>query len=182
MSDYPHWQHFPKNRPPEAIVREVVAIFSKHKKHLDSREKFGNENRLKSNQVLALVAPDLLSIKGMDVEHRADGELKKIVRPVLYKDGGKVEKAFNPDAYHELSDLVIEVEAGMTIPNNAAYKDLIKACLMEGTRHFLLAVPLHYDGGGSASKPYESVIKDFTTIFESSRLTLPLETVTLLGY
>ncbi len=63
-----------------------------------------------------------------------------------------------------------------------AYKDLIKACLMEDTHHFLLVIPQFYDGGGYRVSPYEEVVQLFKTIFESNRLNLPLKTVTALGY
>lgn len=177
---YPMWEHFPKNRAPEQVVGEIVDVFSNHAKSIDSRKA---KKRLKSNEVLQIVSQDLLGIEGMEVEYRNDeGELTKIVRPVLYGAAGKPRKSFNPDGYHNPTGLILEVEAGMTVPNNMAYKDLIKACLMEGTNHFVLAVPIHYDGGNTNSKPYEVVVRDFSAIFESARLQLPLQTVTIIGY
>ena len=177
---YPSWEHFPKNTAPEKIAKEIVEVFGANSKKIDSRKA---KKRLKSNEILEIISQDLLEIKDMQVEHRdEDGKLKKIERPVLYGEGGKARKSFQPDGYNDQIGLILEVEAGMTIPNNMAYKDLIKACLMEGTNHFVLAVPLHYDGGNTNSKPYEVVVRDFSAIFESARLQLPLQTVTIIGY
>ena len=177
---YPMWEHFPKNRAPEDVVNEIVNVFSKSAKLIDSRKA---KKRLKSNDVLQIVSMDLMEIEGMEVEFRdEEGNLTKIVRPVLYGAAGKPRKSFNPDGYHNPTGLILEVEAGMTVPNNMAYKDLIKACLMEGTNHFVLAVPLHYDGGNTNSKPYDIVVRDFSAICESARLQLPLDTVTIIGY
>ena len=177
---YPDWEHFPKNRAPENLVKSIVKVFSSHAKEIDTTKA---KNRLKSNEILQIVSEKLLKIEGMQVEFRGEnGTLKKIARPVLYGANGKPRKSFNPDGYHDNTGLILEIEAGMTVPNNMMYKDLIKACLMEGTNHFVLAVPLHYDGGGNNSKPYEVVIREFTAIFESSRLQLPLDTVTVIGY
>ena len=174
------WEHFPKNRAPEDVVKKIVNVFSKSAKLIDSRNA---KKRLKSNDVLQIVSMDLMEIEGMEVEFRdEEGNLTKIVRPVLYGAAGKSRKSFNPDGYHNPTGLILEVEAGMTIPNNMAYKDLIKACLMEGTNHFVLAVPIHYDGGNTNSKPYDVVVRDFSAIFESARLQLPLDTVTIIGY
>jgi len=177
---YPNWEHFPKNRSPSSVAQNIVKVFENNSKKIDSRKA---KKRLKSNDVLAILSADLLEIENMEVEHRdEDGTLHKIDRPVLYGEGGKARKSFQPDGYHNPSGLIFEVEAGMTVPNNMAYKDLIKACLMEGTNHFVLAVPLFYDGGGSKSNPYSVVVRDFSAIFESARLQLPLETVTVIGY
>ena len=177
---YPNWEHFPKNRAPSNVAKDIVSVFGKNSRKIDSRKA---KKRLKSNEVLAIISSDLLEIEYMEVEHRDDeGDLHKISRPVLYGEGGKARKSFQPDGYHNPSGLILEVEAGMTVPNNMAYKDLIKACLMEGTNHFVLAVPLHYDGGGKDSNPYSVVVRDFSAIFESARLQLPLETVTIIGY
>ena len=183
---YPHWQHWPKNAPPHPTAVQIVECFAKHESHLDSRKRSGNENRLKSNDVLAHLVDCLKAIDGMQVEEVVDGKIKRIPRPVLYAEFGRVRKTYEPDGFHpglsEGAGLVMEIEAGMTVPNNVAYKDLIKACMMEGTEHFLLAVPLWYDGGGRKENPYVQVSKVFSTIYESTRLDLPLETVTLLGY
>ncbi len=121
---YPAWQHWPRNHAPEPLVVEVVGVFREHREHIDSRGRRGNENRLSSNQVLEHVADDLCAIEGMKVERKIEDKVQRIDRPVLYGPNGSVTKAFAPDAYHSDLGLVIEVEAGMTIPNNVAYKKL----------------------------------------------------------
>jgi hypothetical protein len=108
------WAQFPRNQRPSQLTCDVVAVFEDVADRIDSEKE---ESRiapggpgLSSNEVLALIAPGLEKL-GFTVER---GKVKedRIDVPVLYGLNGRIEKAFQADAWHKEQRVVLEVEAG----------------------------------------------------------------------
>lgn len=119
-----NWNYYPAcSRPPE-IARAIVSVFEAVVPAIDSRK-----HHLNSNAVLSLVAPGLTAA-GFRVE-ASKRKADKVGVPVLFGRNGKVEKAFEADAFHELEGFVLEVEAGRACDNNQFLKDLFEACMMQ---------------------------------------------------
>jgi hypothetical protein len=166
-----NWNYYPAcSRPPE-IARAIVSVFEAVAPAIDSRK-----HQLNSNAVLGLVAPGLMAA-GFRVE-ASKRKADKLGVPVLFGRNGKVAKAFEADAFHELEGFVLEVEAGRACDNNQFLKDLFEACMMQDVRRAAIAVRNSYRGSGD----FETVCRFFDTLYASSRLRLPLEGVLLLGY
>jgi hypothetical protein len=98
--------------------------------------------------------------------------------PVLFGLNGRVEKAFNADAYHEKEGFVVEVEAGQAVANNNFLEDLFQACTMHDVRYLAIAVRNVYRGG----RDFERVLRFFDTLYASNRITLPLHGILIIGY
>ncbi|MSQ22600.1 MAG: hypothetical protein EXR53_04740 [Dehalococcoidia bacterium] len=98
--------------------------------------------------------------------------------PVLFGRGGRIEKAFQTDAYNEEEGVVVEVEAGRGVLNYQFLKDLFEACMMSDVRYAALAVRNSY----KKSSDFETVSTFFETLYVSSRLRLPLDEVLVIGY
>ena len=182
------WTHFPKDRAPDLTVMKIVEAFKTNAKSIDSAE-FGssgsnkNKAKLTSDFVLAEVASELKEIDGMRVEESVDGKKVAVNLPVLYGDNGKVVKSYNPDAWHKENGILVEVEAGMMIISNKTHlEDLIKAIQIPNVQHFVIAGARTWDYRGSKKSPYEKMVKDFTSFYESTRVILPFETLTIIGY
>ena len=102
----------------------------------------------------------------------------KIHIPVLFGRNGTVEKAFDADAYHPAERFVIEVEAGRAVTNHQFLKDLFQACMMHDVDYLTVAVRNVY----RKSKDFEKVYTFFDTLYKSSRLSLPLKGILIIGY
>ena len=113
------WQHFPKHSPCPNFLRDVVGCFEAVSTEIASLENVGQV----SNDVLAKVKSGLERI-GFQVESGKTAEAK-IKVPVLYGSNGKIEKAFEADAYHKVQKTVVEVEAGRGVTNYQFLKDLL---------------------------------------------------------
>ena len=72
----------------------------------------------------------------------------------------------------------MEVEAGRAVSNYQFLKDLFQACAMQEARHLVIAVRNLYLG----KKDFDAVINFMETLYASSRLQLPLQSVTIVGY
>lgn len=129
-----------------------------------------------SNEALAVVRPHLESV-GYLVEKGKMGS-EKIHVPVLYGLNGKTEKAFEADAYWAEKRVVLEVEAGRAVTNYQFLKDLFQACVMQDVDWLVIAVRKTY----RESKDFQKVVQFFDTLYASSRLTLPLSGVLIIGY
>ena len=66
--------------------------------------------------------------------------------------------------------------------NNADYRDLIRASLMVDAVYLVLAMMLHYSGGGALTRSYEATRGRIDAIYASERLKLPLKGALLIGY
>ena len=102
----------------------------------------------------------------------------KIRVPVLYGPNGKVNLAFEVDAYSEKTNTVIEVEAGRAVVNYQFLKDYYETCMMQGVKYFCVAVRNKYRD----SKDFEKVCNFFQTLYISNTVQTPLEGVLVIGY
>lgn len=100
-----NWSYFPRSSAPTPLVLSVVEAFTQVARDIDS-----TKHSLKSNQILAVVKPQL-EMAGFRVES-GKGSDERIRVPVLFGRNGRLEKAFDADAYHEESGFIVEVEAG----------------------------------------------------------------------
>jgi hypothetical protein len=125
---------------------------------------------------LAKVRDGLVSL-GFTVESSKSAE-GKIKIPVLYGANGKIDKSFDADAYHAGNKIVLEVEAGRAVSNYQFLKDLFQACVMQDVDYLAIALRQDYRG----SNDFEKVAMFLETIFASSRLTLPLKGILIIGY
>ena len=172
MNTQVEWQLFPKSiKAPEFLVKTVSA-FNAVAAEISS-ERSGPQT---SNEALALVRPQLESV-GYLVEKGKMGS-EKIHVPVLYGLNGKTEKAFEADAYWAEKRVVLEVEAGRGVTNYQFLKDLFQACVMQDVDWLVIAVRKTY----RESKDFQKVVQFFDTLYASSRLTLPLHGVLIIGY
>jgi hypothetical protein len=138
---------------------------------------------LESNQVLAIIGPDLAGL-GFEVEmgRRAD---QKVDRPVLFGENGIPTVRYQIDGYHPTWKCGFQVEAGRAWMGNAVYKDLIQACVMVDVDYLCLAVPntYKYRSGGRhiVSKDYENTRNLADALYGHTRLRFPYRLITI-GY
>jgi hypothetical protein len=166
-----NWSFFPRSDKPTPMAVGLVDAFRSVADQIDS-----STHDLKSNQVLALLSPQL-SCLGFRVE-TGKTAADKIRIPVLFGRNGKLEKAFDADAYHETEGFVLEVEAGRGVTNNQFLKDLFQACMMHDVWFVAIAIRNTY----RKNQDYEIVERFFGTLYASNRLTLPLKGVLVIGY
>ena len=133
------WQYFPISTRATPLALAVVAAFEAVGDRVDS-SKFD----LPSDEVLALVGPHLAAA-GFSVEIGKKAE-QKIDVPVLFGRNGKLEKKFDADAFHQVGEFVVEVEAGRGVINNQFLKDLFQACMMHDVFYLAIAVRNLYKG------------------------------------
>ena len=173
---YPMWKFYPSAIEPPAWVDSVIATFTAVRDQIDSTLNAG----ISSDAALATLRPGLVSL-GFEVEAgktRAD----TIRRPVLFGEVGKPVVSYDVDGFHAQHEIVLEVEAGRGAANNADYRDLIRASLMVDARYLVLAMMLHYAGGGPVIKSYDRSRDKIDAIYASERLKLPLDGILLVGY
>ena len=166
-----NWMHYPKSDKPTNLAVAVVGAFEATASLIDS-----TSHELPSNQVLERVAPHLLAL-GFRVE-AGKKTVDKIRVPVLFGLNGKLEKAFEADAYHEAEGFVVEVEAGRGVVNNQFLKDLFQACMMHDVSSLAIAVRNIY----RRNNDFELVVRFFNTLYASNRLRLPLSGLLVIGY
>jgi hypothetical protein len=165
------WQFYPAVRPIPPHLEDVVVIF-----HAAATSIGSKSWNLTSNQVLALVSGPLSAL-GYAVE-QGTTRSQKVYVPVLFGRQGKVNKAFEVDAYSEARRTVIEVEAGRAVVNNQFLKDLFEALVMPSVDYLVIAVRSDYRG----QDDFERVCAFMETMFASDRLRLPLAGVLVVGY
>ena len=166
------WQHFPKHSPCSDFLTRVIGCFDAVSTEIASLENVGQA----SNEVLAKVRRGLQEL-GFAVETSKTSE-GKIKVPVLYGANGKIEKAFEADAYHVKEKTVVEVEAGRGVTNYQFLKDLFQACVMQDVDYAVIAIRQDYRG----SDDYSKVVTFIETIYASNRLILPLKGLLIIGY
>ena len=161
----------PNRNAPPLIALAVVSIFKNTSSRIDSCT-----YDLSSNQVLELLSEHLQKI-GFKVEKGRRKE-DRIDVPVLFGYGGRIEKAFQADAYNADEGVIVEVVAGRGVLNYQFLKDLFQACMMTDVRYAFLAVRNKYKNRDD----FESVVTFLNTLYASNRLQLPLEGVLIIGY
>ncbi len=171
---------FPRTEPPPGFVEDMVGVFRRHEEEISTET---NDKGLKSDDVLALLAPDLREI-GFQVE-ASKKKVDKLQRPVFFGDNGTPTLQYEIDAYHEGWKCGLEVEAGRGWMGNAVYRDLIQASVMVGVEYLCLAVcnTYKYQSGGkpAISKDYGNTKQVAEAIYGHSRLSLPYDLI-LIGY
>jgi hypothetical protein len=166
-----NWVFFPRSEEPPKLARDVVEVFRSAETEIERR--FGESI---SNVVLEILRPGLEKI-GFNVESGKSSN-QKIRIPVLFGINGKIEKAFEADAWHREGKMVLEVEAGRGYTNNQFLKDLFQACMMHDVDYSAIAVRNLY----KKSHNFERVTAFFETLYASGRLHLPLKGALLIGY
>lgn len=167
-----NYQTFPKSMATPGVVQNAINVFIENGKVIDSQK----QANLKSNDVLAILREGLVGL-GFEVEEGKAAD-QKIKVAVLYGLNGQTTKTFDADAFHREAGIVMEVEAGRAVTNYQFLKDLFQACAMQEAKHLVIAVRKDYRG----SKDFDSVINFMETLYASSRLQLPLQSVTIVGY
>lgn len=166
-----NWLYFPKNQPCDDTSARVIKVFASMLGQIDSAT-----HPLVNNDVLAIVRPGL-EASGFRVEKSKRAEDVVFV-PVLFGLNGKVEKAFEADAYHEAVKYVIEVEAGRAVMNHQFLKDFFEACMMQNVDYLCIAVRNIYQ----LSDDFQKVCTFFESLYASNRIIHPLKGILLIGY
>ena len=172
VSDKIEWQYFPNHSPCGDFIVTLIDSFKVELSQISSHSNVGQS----SNAVLAILRPKLEQL-GFLVESGKTSDAK-IKVPVLYGRNGKIEKAFDADAYHPVQKMVLEIEAGRGVSNYQFLKDLFQACVMQDVETLAIAVRRDYRG----SNDFDKVCTFFETIYASNRLRLPLKGILVVGY
>ena len=166
-----NWQFYPRSVNVTQDLNGVIEVFQRKCNLIDSRN-----HSMNSNEVLELVREDLESI-GFKVE-RSRAREDKIVVPVLFGRNGEIEKYFEADGYNEKTQTVIEVEAGRAYSNHQFLKDLFQASVMSDVEYLVIAVRNTYRG----SNDFDKITAFMDTLYASTRLSIPLRGVLIIGY
>lgn len=172
----PRFTYFLRSSQRPEWVSHLVAAFRGHKSELDIDAGISIE----TNQAPATVRPDLNSL-GYEVEERG-GE---IPRPVLFGEGGELEKEYKIDAYHPENRVVLKVEAGRGAKGNAVYRDLIRMSLIVDAGYAAIAVPVSYrhkvNGRLMREPTCEKNYALLDAIFSNGRQKIPFQGIILIG-
>lgn len=166
-----NWQYFPKNKKPTDVLINTIDVFKNNNKIINSID-----NDFHSNEVLDFLRNDLelLEYKVEKSKRKED----KISVPVLFGANGVVEKYFDTDGYNEKEKIVMEVEAGRAVINYQFLKDFFQALVMVDVDYLIIAVRNNYRN----KNDFAQVTNFFETLYSSSRLTLPLKGILIIGY
>ena len=165
------YQFFPRSIAVTKDIAVIIDCFQRNFERIDSSYK-----NYSSNQVLEILRKDL-SEQNITVE-TGKKEEEKIKVPVLFGLNNNIDKSFNADALSNDGKIVIEVEAGRAVDNNQFLKDIFQASMMFGVEYLVIAVRNDYRGGDDFQKIYAFL----ETMYISSRITLPLNGILLIGY
>lgn len=167
------WQYFPKSDYLPQHLQQIIGVFDKHLKEIDSSK----HKKMESDRTLAVLRGDLKDL-GFVVERGKRLE-EKIRVPVLFGRKGQPLKSFDADAYNKEKRTVIEVESGRGVTNNQFLKDLFQACVMHDVDYLVVAVRNIYR---KSNRDFETVINFLDTLYASGRLSLPLKGILIIGY
>lgn len=165
------YQFFPRSIAVTQNISAIIQCFQRNFEKINS-----DNNNYSSNEVLEILRADL-SDTNFTVETGKKDE-DKIKVPVLFGLNNKIDKSFNADALSADGKIVIEVEAGRAVDNNQFLKDIFQASMMFGVEYLVIAVRNDYRGGDDFQKIYTFL----ETMYISSRITLPLNGILLIGY
>lgn len=168
--------YFPRTEPPPSYTGALVSAF---KHHLAEIGTLGQEDGLRSDEVLGTLRPDLKDV-GFDVEEGKKRD-EKIKRPVFFGEGGEPTLRYEVDAYHEEWNCGLEVEAGRAWQGNAIYRDLIQAMVMVRVAVLALAVPNLYKWKSGSNPDFEKTKSVVEALYGHSRVELPYGFL-LIGY
>lgn len=167
------WQYFPKSDSLLQHLHQIIAVFEKHRREIDS----SRHKKMESDRTLAVLRGDLEGL-GFAVE-RGKRIKEKIRVPVLFGRKGQPLKSFDADAYNKDTRTVLEVESGRGVTNNQFLKDLFQACVMHDVDYLAVAVRNIYR---NSNRDFETVINFLDTLYASGRLSLPLKGILIVGY
>lgn len=171
---------FPRTQKPPAFLEDVVARFANHSDEIGTLHL---EKGLTSDEVLAVLRPDLIEL-GFQVE-AGKREEEKVRRPVFFGENAKPELQYEVDAWHPEWGAGLEIEAGRALRGNAIYRDLVQALVMVEMDYLILAVPLEYRykqrGKGVASSDYDTTIRVAQALYGHSRIRMPFS-LGVIGY
>lgn len=171
---------FPRTEPPPAFVEDLVGVFRTHESEIATEI---NDKGLKSDDVLAVLGPDLAKL-GFQVE-ASKKRVDKLERPVFFGENGIPTLRYEIDAYHPEWKCGLEVEAGRGWMGNAVYRDLVQAAVMVGVEYLCLAVANVYkfrtSGKPATSRDYNNTVQVAEALYGHSRLRLPYNLI-LIGY
>ena len=168
--------YFPRTEPPPEYTDAIISSFENHRKEIGT---IGQEDGLKSNEVLSTIRPSLENL-GFDVE-AGKKKHEKIKRPVFFGEGGDPTLKYEVDAYHAEWCCGLEVEAGRAWQGNAIYRDLIQAMVMVQVNVLALAVPNIYKWKSGSSPDFDRTKSVAEALYGHSRVDLPYGLL-LIGY
>jgi hypothetical protein len=178
-SAFPRWKYYPPRCRPPSWARPLLSAFSEAKDRIDS-----GENQITSDGALAALRPALKEL-GFEVE-AGKKRAQKIRRPVLFGELGHEDFAYEVDAFNADHGIALEVEAGRGARGNAVYRDLIQTSLLVDAEFLVLAVQVSYrhksSGKDIVVQSYRDTMALLDAIYASTRLTLPLQGILLVGY
>ena len=166
------WQYFPKSKEiPPHLKLIIQMVFEKNSNLIDSSQKFHS-----SNNVLSILRDDFVGL-GYNIE-KGKTSAEKIKVPVLFGKNGNIDKYFDADGFSRELKTVIEVEAGRGYTNNQFLKDLFQASVMYEVDYLVIALRNVY----KKSNDFDKVLGFLDTLYASTRLSLPLKGILLVGY
>ena len=166
-----NWMYFPKYKTIEPHLKEIIEVFKNNSNQISSQI-----YTLESNKVLNIIAKDL-ETNGYSVE-KSKKVNDKIKVPVLIGLNGKIEKAFEVDAYSINTKTIIEVEAGRGVTNHQFLKDFFEANIMQNVDFLCIAVRNEY----RQSKDFKKVCDFFDALYSSNKFVTPLKGLLVIGY
>lgn len=165
------YQFFPRSMGVNSDVQKIVDCFVLCNDLIES-PKF----TYSSNEVLEILKEHLTKVP-MNVEiGKSKGS--KISIPVLFGLNNTIDKSFDADAVTVDGKIVLEVEAGRAIDNYQFLKDIFQACMMHGVEYLAIAVRNDYRGHDD----FKKINTFLETLYISSRISLPLKGIILIGY
>ncbi|HEX8240503.1 MAG TPA: hypothetical protein VF574_12255 [Allosphingosinicella sp.] len=168
---------FPRTEPPPQFTPDIINVFRQWEAAISTQTA---QKGLKSNDVLATLAPDLVSL-GFDVE----AGKSRVKRPVFFGEDGAASLQYEIDSFHPGWRCGLEVEAGRAWLGNAVYRDLIQALVMVDLENLVLAVPLGCRrkslGRDVVSKDYAYTCAVADALFGHSRIRMPYRLI-VIGY
>lgn len=181
---YPSWSYFPRNARPPQWALDVVEVTQLVEAKIHTRDAGKEKDETSSDAVLAQLAPGLQAL-GFAVEKGKSAD-SKIRRPVLFGDDGRVELAYEIDAFHDTLGVAVEVEAGRGAMNGADFRDIVRTSLLLDATYLAMWLPniYHYKvkGRPMTKMAFESTRGTLEAIYASRRLKLPFEGILVVGY
>ena len=129
------YSSFPRTEPPPDFAQELVGVFVDHEDEISTE---AGSKSLKSDDVLAVVGPDLEGL-GFQVETGKKQE-NKLERPVFFGENGVPTLRYEIDTYNPHWRCGLEVEAARAWLGNAVYRDLVQAAVMVEVDYLCLAM------------------------------------------
>ena len=179
-----NWSYFPKTDPIPDDLNEVINVFQKNSKRIDTIEdeekiKKGikvTDERLQSDDILKILEKDFQDLNfKIEIDKK---QSNKIRIPVLFGRKGRTAQAFEVDGWNEKNKIVLEIERGRAYANNQFLKDIFEASVMVDVDYLVLAVSNLYLG----SNDFEKIFVWLDTIFITNRIKLSLKGILLIGY